>query len=168
MDDKKPDGGGGWWTIPVLCLGLSIISVCLLVPQADANRRLDYERQKLLTDLDQINQQTAINEQFLGRLDNDPQLGQRLAQRQMRFIPRGQSVLPLPKQQATQIEVSPFSLVALPPPPALPEYVAEGGEAGQWMLDDHLRLYCLAGGLFLTAAGLVLSSNDGKSSRSGA
>jgi len=113
----------------------------------------------LLADLDQINQQFAINDQFLARLESDPQLAQRLAQRQMRFVRQGESLL-VYKGQASQTENSPYSLVHLPPPQALPAYVPAGGAVGQWLLDSHCRLYCLAAGLFLAAVGLVLSSND--------
>ena len=31
---------GGGWTIPLLCLGIAVIACCLVIPQADANRRL--------------------------------------------------------------------------------------------------------------------------------
>jgi hypothetical protein len=156
MDDAKRDSR---LTILALWLGLAMIGVCVAAPQLDSNRRLAYERQKLLADLDQINQQFAINDQFLARLESDPQLAQRLAQRQMRFVRQGESLL-VYKGQASQTENSPYSLVHLPPPQALPAYVPAGGAVGQWLLDSHCRLYCLAAGLFLAAVGLVLSSND--------
>ena len=156
MDDVQKDSR---WTILALCLGLVAIAVCVIIPQVDANRRLAYERQKLLADLNQINQQTAINEEFLARLDSDPQLAQRLAQRQMKFIRQGESLLPY-KGQASAAVVSPYSLVRVPPPLPLPAYVPPGGAVGRLLLDSHTRLYYLAGGLFLAAVGLVLSSNE--------
>jgi hypothetical protein len=161
MDDKPRKDG--IWTILALCLGLALIAACVIVPQLDPNRRLDYQRRMLLADLDQINRQTAINEQFLGRLESDPQLAQRLAQRQMKFIRQGESLLSY-KGQPTVVPVSPYSLVHVPPPAAVLPYTPAGGAAAQFLLDDHVRLYVLAAGLFLAAVGLVLSSNDARAS----
>jgi hypothetical protein len=157
MDDTARNEGP--WTILALCLGLALIAACVIAPQLDFNRRLDLQRRQLQADLDQINRQTAINEQFLGRLESDPQLAQRLAQRQMKFIRQGQSLLSY-KGEPAAVPVSPYSLVHVPPPAALPPSVPAGGTVGRWLLDDHLRLYVLAAGLFLAAVGLVLSSNE--------
>jgi hypothetical protein len=173
MDDESTPtstrsgaGGGGLFTIPLLCLGVAAIGACVLVPQIDANRRLAYERDKLAADLDQIKQQTALNEKFLAETETDPQLAQRLAQRQMKFIRQGESLLsfksnspPTKETRLLAAEVSPFSLVRVPAPAALPPYQGAGGVAAD-LLDSHIRLYCLAGGLFLVAAGLVLGSNE--------
>src|SRR5690242_14281732 len=49
--DEAPTRGGGW-TIPILCAGIALIACCVLIPQADANRRLIYERQMLKMDLE--------------------------------------------------------------------------------------------------------------------
>src|ERR1044072_7320440 len=48
---------GGAFTIPLLCAGIAIIAACLLIPQADANRRLAYERVKLQADLETVEKQ---------------------------------------------------------------------------------------------------------------
>jgi hypothetical protein len=50
--------------------------------------------------------------------------------------------------------------MAVPAPAALPAYQAPGGMLGKWLLDPHIRLYCLAAGFFLVAMGLVLGSNE--------
>src|SRR5580698_6962616 len=63
--EAAPRGSGGGWTIAVLCIGLSLIAACVIIPQADANRRLAYERQRLRRDLDQIQKQVAVNSEFL-------------------------------------------------------------------------------------------------------
>jgi hypothetical protein len=51
----------GGWTFAALCMGLGIIAACLVIPQADANRRLVYEREKLRLDLAQVQKQIAVN-----------------------------------------------------------------------------------------------------------
>jgi hypothetical protein len=167
---SSPRGGRGL-TIALLLAGLATISVCAIVPQADANRRLQRERDKLLADLEQISLQTAVNEDFLKNMESDPQLAQRLAQRQMKFIRQGESLLPYkaqPEKSSTiNAEVSPFSLVSVPPPAALPPYQPAGGPVAVALLDSHVRLYTMAGGLFFVAMGLILSSNDPDDSRSG-
>jgi hypothetical protein len=172
MDGKMSSGTeGGGWTIGILLIGLTAIGVCVVIPQADTNRRLAYERSKLQADLQQINEQASVNEAFLSKIESDPQLAQRLAQRQMKFIRQGESLLPIksskPADYTVAAEISPFSLVRVPPPPALPPYEAAGGLLGQLLLDSHLRLYCLGGGLFLVAMALVLGSNEPHEARLG-
>jgi hypothetical protein len=172
VSQAVPSKGGAWTLIP-LCLGLTAIAVCVVIPQIDANRRLDYQRQKLLADLDQINRQTSVNDDFLRKIEIDPQLAQRLAQRQMKFIRQGESLLPYKARAATSgvtgplsaAQESPFSLVRVPPPPVQAPYQTAGGWIGEALLDSHVRLYCLAGGLFLVAVGLVLGSNDDHAAR---
>ena len=59
------------WTIPLLCAGIAVIACCLLIPAADENRRLAYERDKLKLDLEQIQKQIGINDarvDYLGRI----------------------------------------------------------------------------------------------------
>jgi hypothetical protein len=164
-DDKLSSGA---WTLAALCLGLAVIAACIIVPQADANRRMAYERARLEADLDQINHQASVNEEFLAKIESDPQLAQRLAQRQMKFIRQGESLLPYKSQSApSAAPVSPFSLVHVPPPAAFPAYEPAGGILSRYLLDSHVRLYCLGGGLFLVAMGLVCSSNAANDSRLG-
>jgi len=156
-------------TLTLLCLGLAAVAACVIIPQADANRQLAYERDKLLADLHQIDAQAAVNEAFLKNIESNPQLAQRLAQRQMKLIRQGESLLPMKAKPAGNgysgetgaiaAEVSPFTLVHLSPPPPAPPYQPAGGLVGHWLLDSHIRLYCLAGGMFLVAMSLVLSSN---------
>src|SRR5213596_2461201 len=56
--------GGGAWTIPMICIGIALIACCVLIPAAEENRRLVYERERLKADLDQINKQTEVNDEF--------------------------------------------------------------------------------------------------------
>src|SRR5437763_492680 len=109
---------GGGWTIPVLCVGVALIACCVLIPQADANRRLAYERAMLQADLESIEKQVAVNDQFLKKVADDPELAERLAQRQMKIIRAGTHVLDL----KDDTKMSPFQLVTVAPPPPLPPY----------------------------------------------
>ena len=174
MDDLGPPPRGGGWTVVSLCLGIGIIACCVLIPQADANRRLAYERQKLTSDLESIRKQVATNDEFLRRVADDPNLAERLAQRQMKIIRQGTRVLELKKtaQQAgatgaaagparatnglTPDEMSPFHLVQVAPPPPMPPYQPRGGVIAGLCHRPRSRLYLIGTGLFLMAVGLVL------------
>src|SRR5262245_40818092 len=81
LEPRGPQPNGSAWTIPLLCLGMGIIAMALIVPAADENRRLVYEREKLSADLAQVQKQLAVNDEFLARLASDPGLAERLAQR---------------------------------------------------------------------------------------
>jgi hypothetical protein len=77
----------------MLCAGIAIIAACLLIPQADANRRLVYERTKLQADLEAVEKQVAVNDEFLRKVADDANLAERLAQRQMKMIRQGTRIL---------------------------------------------------------------------------
>jgi hypothetical protein len=163
-DDLGPPPKGGGWTVATLCAGVCIIACCVIIPQADANRRLVYERERLQVDLDSIRKQVATNDEFLHRVADDPNLAERLAQRQMKIIREGTRVLELKKDGGKGAagagpllgsDVSPFHLVAVAPPPPMPPYRANGGRLASLCYDPHKRLYLMGMGLFLMAAGLV-------------
>jgi len=154
---------GGGWTIPILCLGIGLIACCILIPQADQNRRLVYEKEKLRLDLEQLDHQVAINDQFLKKLGQDPTLSQRLAQRQMKLVPAGTAILDLKNDEQSQ-ESSPYLLVSLPPPARLEPYRAVGGFLADLCRDTKTKLYMMGAGLMLMAAGLVLGAGEGKES----
>ena len=157
----KSDGG---WTVGALIIGMTTIGLTAILPQLDANRRLAFDRSRLAADLDQINRQTTVNEAFLAKIESDPQLAQRLAERQMKVIRQGESLLVYKSERNPDsggaADVSPFSLLAVPAAAPVAPYHAPGGILGGWLLDPHIRLHCLAGGFFLVAAGLVLGSNE--------
>jgi hypothetical protein len=150
--------GGGLFTLPLLCLGIGLIACCLLIPAADDNRRLVYERQMLQADLDQITRQTQVNQEFLKRVADDPTLSERLAQRQMKMVREGTSVLEL-KGQFGVHDMSPFELVTLPPPPTLPPYQPTGGKLSTLCRNPRSQLYLMGSGLLMVAAGLVLGGS---------
>jgi hypothetical protein len=155
---RPAPSGGGLFTIPLLCLGIGIIACCVLIPAADENRKLVYQRETLQADLDQITHQIDVNSEFLKRVADDPTLSERLAQRQMKMVRQGTSVLELKGQFSTD-HLSPFDLVTLPPPPQMPPYQPVGGRLSAICRDPHLQLYLMGAGLLLVAAGLVLGSN---------
>jgi hypothetical protein len=168
-DDLGPPPRGGGWTVAALCAGIGLVACCVIIPQADANRRLVYERERLKIDLDSIRKQVATNDEFLHRVADDPNLAERLAQRQMKIIREGTRVLELKKPAGngrgpagaasalsqTPDDVSPFHLVAVAPPPPMPPYEPTGGALAGLCYDPHRRLYLMGAGLFLMAAGLV-------------
>jgi hypothetical protein len=164
-DDLGPAPKGGGWTVATLCAGICIIACCVIIPQADANRRLAYERERLKVDLDSLRKQVSTNDEFLLRVADDPNLAERLAQRQMKIIREGTRVLELKKSAnapaggagpaQTAQDISPFHLVAVAPPPPMPPYQPNGGRLAGLCYDSRKRLYLMGVGLFLMAAGLV-------------
>ena len=175
-DDLGPPPRGGGWTVTVLCAGIGMVACCVIIPQTDANRRLVYEREKLKLDLDSVRKQVATNDEFLRRVADDPNLAERLAQRQMRIIREGTRVLELKKTgsgadgrasgpgSGTPADVSPFHLVNVAPPPPMPPYEPRGGLVARLCYDPHRRLYLMGTGLMLMAAGLVFGLGSTKGS----
>ena len=156
LDDAEPiepDRGGGW-TLPMLCAGIAMIAACVLMPLAEENHQLVYQRDRLKLDLAQVNKQVAVNDNFLGRIKVDPTLAERLAQRQMKTIRKGEAVLDIGSHDKQ--EMSPFMLVTVPPPAPMAEYRPVGGAIAAVTRNARTRLFILGGGLFLIMLGLVL------------
>jgi hypothetical protein len=149
-----PRRGGGILTIPLLCVGIAIIACVCLLPLADENHQLAWEREKLKADLKQLKEQGRVNAEFLTKVADDPTLAERLAQRQMKYIREGSSILTL-KGQAKE-EMSPFHLVSVPPPPPMPPYEPVGGALATLVRQPRAQLYLCGLALLLIAAGLVL------------
>jgi hypothetical protein len=152
---SPPRKGGGTLTIPLLCAGIAVIACTTLLPLADDIHRHAWEREKLKQDLAHLKEQVRVNDDFLHRVADDPSLAERLAQRQMRYIRQGSTVLNL-KGQAFNQEMSPFHLVAVPPPRALPPYHPIGGFIATLVRHPRTQLYLNGGAFLLIAAGLVL------------
>jgi hypothetical protein len=157
-EDSRPVKGGGLLTIPLLCLGIAVIACCILIPQADSNREVAYERFKLQRDLEQLQKQGAINDQFLKTLGEDPTLAERLAQRQMKLVREGTTTLDL-KGEGKE-DLSPFLLVKVDPPAPLPPYRPVGGAFVEAFRNARFRLYAIGAGLLMIATGLVLGSTS--------
>jgi hypothetical protein len=152
----KAAAGGGLWTIPLICAGIALIAACLIIPAADENHRLVYERERLKADLDQIHKQVDVNDEFLKRLNDDSRLLERLAQRQMKMVREGTSVLEL-KEQTKSRGMSPYGLVNVPPPEPMPPYKPVGGRLSDICRNPRMNLYLTGGGLLMIAIGLVAS-----------
>ncbi len=156
-----PDGGG--WTVAILCVGISLIAACAIIPQAGANRRLVYEREMLRQDLSQIHSQISVNHEFLSKLESDPQLTERLAQREMHAVPQGQAALDMKPAgnsvqtaSAAAARMSPFSILKVPSPAPLAAYKPVGGEFAELCRDPHSHGFVLGAGMMMIAAGLVM------------
>jgi len=149
------------WTLVLLSIGIGLIACCVLIPQAEQNRRLYWETEKLRADLDHLKKQVEVNEEFVRRVGEDPALSERLAQRQMKFIRKGSNVLEL--KSADDLDSrSPFLMTTVPVPPATPEYRPMGGVVARMTRDPKIRLYMIGGGLMLLAMGLVLGHTPPK------
>jgi hypothetical protein len=147
----------GAWTISMLCMGLGLIAACLIIPQADANRRLVYERQQLRMELAQVQKQTSVNQEFLSKMESDPQLTERLAQREMHAVEQGEAIVNVKSDGASSAgSMSPFTLVNVPPPAALVPYKPVGGILAGLCLNPRSHIYILGMGMFCVAGGLVL------------
>ena len=149
----------GAWTIPLLCAGIALLACVLLIPAADENRRLTWERERLKADLEQIQKQVHVNDLFLAKLMSDPSLSERLARRQMKMVREGTSVLET-KASVGKEELSPFLLVTLPPPAEMPEYQPVGGMLAETCRNPKLQLYMTGAGLLMIAFGLVMGSSS--------
>jgi hypothetical protein len=155
-----PPAGGGGWTIPLLCLGIGLIACCLIIPQADANRRMAYQKELLQRDLDSIKKQLTVNEEFIKRVNDDSELAERLAQRQMNIVPVGSRVWQ-PGTSTDPDATSPFALTAVPKPVPLPPYQPIGGWFSAVCRDARSNLYLTGVALMMLAAGLVMGIAPG-------
>jgi hypothetical protein len=152
------------WTIPLLCAGVAVIACCFIIPASDENRRLVYERERLKIDLEHIERQVAVNAEFLRHVADDPALLERLAQRQMKMVREGTSVLELrdravtaSQRQAPQNQnMSPYPLLTVAPPDPLPAYDPLGGRFADLCRQPRTRLILMGSALMLIASGLVL------------
>jgi hypothetical protein len=145
------------WTIPLLSAGIGILACCLLIPAADDNRKLVWERERLKADLAQIQKQVDVNGQFLKSVADDPGLLERLAQRQMKMVREGTAVLAL-RDDRPHGDMSPYLLLSVPPPPPMPECKPVGGVFENLCRAPRSRLFLTGAALLLVACGLVLGS----------
>jgi len=73
----------------------------------------------LRQDLESVQTQVATNDEFLRKLAADPQLAERLAQRQLKLTRPGDKLLPIVQGDAG---TSPFDLVQVTPPRKRPPW----------------------------------------------
>jgi hypothetical protein len=157
LKDVRKAAGGGAITIPLMCLGIGLIAMCLLIPAADDVRKLAYERDRLKADLAQLHKQVQTNDAFLKRVADDAALAERLARRQLKMVPEGAAVLNLKSVKTEADEMSPFLLVTVPPPAPMPPYRPMGGFLAGACRNPKTQLYLIGGSLMMIGSGLVLS-----------
>jgi hypothetical protein len=143
------------FTIPLLCIGIATIACCVLIPASDENRRLTAETTHLQADLDQINHQIGVNDQFLKSVADDPTLLERLAQRQMKMVRSGEAILSL-KGESSRPDMSPYLLTNLPPPAMATADPRATGALGKLSNEPRLRLFTIGAALFMMAVGLIM------------
>jgi len=160
-DAPPPQLTGASWTIPLLCAGIGLIACCIVIPQTDANRRLAYEKMTLQADLESVQKQVAVNDQFLKKVVDDPSLAERLAQRQLKRVRKGQRVLRLKEEKP---QMSPFQITNVAPPPAPPPYKPIGGILATLCYDSRTRLYLMGLSMAMIACGLVMGATPGRKS----
>lgn len=155
---------GSVLTLPLICLGLAVLAACLLVPAVDQNRRLAYDREQLRRDLAQLDEQIAVNDEFLRRLADDPTLAERLVRRQFNARREGTRQIELPDDRPDDPAAlaSPFALLHVAPPEPLPPYRPVGGRLGELCRDPKSRLYLMAGSLLCVVAGLLFGATRGR------
>ncbi len=158
MQARQIRSTGSIWSLPMLCLGLGIIAICVLVPAAQANRKLTADRDKLARDLTFVESQVSANQEFLSIAGSDPEISERLAQRQLKQIRQGTTVLDLKGFSQTG-DASPFQMISVPPPPPAVEYRAAAGILGTICADSHRQLYAVGLGMFMVATALVLGTS---------
>ena len=146
---------GGGWTIPLMCAGICLIACCLVIPQDDVNRRLMYEHQSLQANLDSVQKQVTVNEAFLGKVMNDPNLAERLASRQLKTIRKGQKVLAV-SAMTQEPDMSPFTLTTVRLPVAQRTYRPVPGKMADLCNAPRTRLYMLGTAMTMVAVGLVM------------
>src|SRR5215210_4348463 len=130
------------WTIMLISAGIGLIACCVLIPQADENRAMSYECQKLKIDLEHLDKQVEVNQEFISRLGRDPGLVERLAQRQLKFVREGTRVLDLQEPHLPG-EESAFSLVSIRPPAQMPPLELRRGRMAALCRDPKVRLYSI-------------------------
>jgi len=140
---------------------LCLIAVCVLVPQAEANRRQAVDVDQLRSDVAHADAQLDVNARFLSDAATDPEVAERLAQRQMRQIRQGSAPLRLDGDAAGAPAVATVTdMLRIPTPPPVPPYRPLTGVLGDLTNGSRHQLLGLGGGLFLVAAGLVLGKSE--------
>lgn len=134
----------------------------MLIPAADENHRLVYERQRLQMDLEHIQKQVAVYDEFLKRIATDPNLLERVAQRQMKLVREDTRVLKLAGDEEEDRDMSPYVLVTIAPPAELPPYKPNGGRFAALVREPRPQLFMMGAGMLLVAVGLVMGAGGAK------
>jgi hypothetical protein len=165
--DAEADAGdrSSLWALPLLALGLGLVACGVLIPEAEENRRLADEHRLLLAEVEALDRQAALNEDFLSRLHGDADLVRRLVRRQTPVTePAADSdVAFVPLSESTgRFERSPFALLAaervVAPPPTRPS----GGLLADLCRHPRMRLVTLGTGLLCCLVGLLSGGSAGR------
>jgi hypothetical protein len=84
---------------------------------------------------------------------------ERLAQRQMKLVREGTSVLNL-KDATAHADMSPYLLLTIPPPPPMPEYKPVGGLFSNLCRHPRSRLFLIGSALLSIACALILGESN--------
>lgn len=141
-----------------------MIACPLIIGQMEENRQLAWQRDKMQIYMNHFQKQLDLNQQFVDKLEKDPNLAERVAQRQMKLVRQGAAVLEL-NEGKTADDTSPFRLVNIPPPPNLKPYKPAGGVMNILFGNPRVRLYTYGLGAFLIAIGLIMGGSDGKTAK---
>lgn len=142
---------GGWTSLSLL-IGVSVIAACLLIPQIEENRELQWEVSQLRAEKARVDEQVDSNKRFIEQVGTDATLRSRLVQRQFQLRPKDTQTLEIP---GTTEPRSPFQLATVPPPERLAPYQPMGGSFLLLFREGRTRLYMMGGALILMAAGLI-------------
>ena len=156
---KPQPSSGAWYTIPMICIGLTLVACALIIGQVETNRQVAWQRNKLKSDLTYLQEQIRHNEESLKRIQTDPTMAEYLAQRQMNQVREGSAILDVPGLPH-QNDRNPFQLTTLPPPKTLAPYQPRGDLLTFLFADQQRALGAIGIGLMLVAAGLVLGGPD--------
>jgi hypothetical protein len=128
---------------------------------------LVYEREQLKLELTQVQKQIGLNKEFLVNMESDPQLTERLAQREMHAVKQGEAVVDMGsgnesgKQVSSAEKMSPFGIVNVAPPAALQPYTPVGGTFAEFCRNPGSHMYVLGAGMMMVAVGLTLGGSSG-------
>lgn len=146
---------GAWWTIPLTFVGIAIVACAMLIPAADENRRDNYELAKIERDVDYFDRQSAVNQDFLKRVNTDATLAERLAMRQLHQTRQGVKLAPI-NGKPDRFGASPYAMTRLDPPPPLPPYQPVPGRLSEWFLGGKNPQQMAGLGLVVAGAGVML------------
>ncbi|MDB5326524.1 MAG: hypothetical protein JWM57_2093 [Phycisphaerales bacterium] len=146
---------GAWWTIPLTFVGIAIVACAMLIPAADENRRDNYELAKIEQDVDYFDRQSAVNQDFLKRVNTDATLAERLAMRQLHQTRQGVKLAPI-NGKPDRFGASPYAMTRLDPPPAFAPYQPVPGQLSEWFLGGKNPQQMAGLGLVVAGAGVML------------
>ncbi|MGC4030717.1 MAG: hypothetical protein QM754_03060 [Tepidisphaeraceae bacterium] len=146
---------GAWWTIPLTFVGIAIVACAVIIPAAEETRRDAYELAKIEQDVDYFQKQSAVNADFLDRVNTDATLAERLAMRQLHQTRPGVKLAPLGGEKDA-FGASPFAITKLDPPQPLPPYQPNKGPLTEWFVGDKRPQQMAALGLLIAGIGVMV------------